>query len=78
MLDTTYKIKNKTLQPAIALNCVKDQARAKVELVTKASTNKSANTILYHLCASAATSTLMVNQNQYPPTQVIKAPKCQS
>ena len=32
--------------------------------------------ILYQGCASAETSTLKKNQNQYPPTQVNTAPTC--
>ena len=31
----------------------------------------------YQAFPSAATSTLMKNQNQYPPTQTIRAPICQ-
>ena len=39
-------------------------------------TNKSALIILFHGFASAETSTLKKNQNQYPPKQVIRAPTC--
>ena len=53
-----------------------DQAKPKVEQANKANTNKSALIILYQGWASAETSTLKKNQNQYPPTQVNIAPTC--
>ena len=47
----------------------------KVSVIAK--TNKSAFMILYQGWASAETSTLNKNQNQYPPKQVNIAPACQ-
>ena len=38
--------------------------------------HKSAKTILLQLLPSDLTSTLCMNQNQYPPTHVIIAPIC--
>ena len=55
---------------------MKDQAKPNVAQARRAKTNKSAWIILYQGCASANTSTLKKNQNQYPPKQVIIAPKC--
>ena len=57
-------------------NCKKDHTRAKVEVMISANTNKSAWMMRYQGKASAETSTLKKNQNQYPPRQVINAPKC--
>jgi hypothetical protein len=56
--------------------CVYDHAKPNVAQASKARTNKSALIILYQGCASAETSTLKKNQNQYPPKQVKIAPKC--
>ena len=53
-----------------------DQAKPNVEQAKRAKTNKSALIILYQGCASADTSTLKKNQNQYPPMQVKIAPMC--
>ena len=54
-----------------------DQANPKVEHASNAKTNKSAFIILYQGWASAETSTLKKNQNQYPPQHVNIAPACQ-
>ena len=54
-----------------------DQANPKVEHASNAKTNKSALIILYQGWASAQTSTLKKNQNQYPPKHVNIAPTCQ-
>ena len=56
--------------------CVYDQAKPNVAQANNAKTNKSALIILYQGCASAETSTLKKNQNQYPPRQVKIAPMC--
>ena len=56
--------------------CVYDQAKPNVAQANNAKTNKSAFIILYQGCASAETSTLKKNQNQYPPKQVKIAPIC--
>ena len=53
-----------------------DQAKPNVAQANRAKTNKSALIILYHGFASAETSTLRKNQNQYPPKQVKIAPMC--
>ena len=55
-----------------------DQAKPKVAQAKSAKTNKSALIILYQGCASAETSTLKKNQNQYHPRQVSIARTCQS
>ena len=44
---------------------------------SKDKTNRSALTIRFHGFASAETSTLKKNQNQYPPRHVMIAPICQ-
>ena len=74
--EITNKAKNKNESPVAPLNWVYDQARPKVEHANNARTNKSALIILYQGWASADTSTLKKNQNQYPPTQVNIAPIC--
>ena len=56
--------------------CVYDHAKPNVAQANRAKTNKSALIILYQGCASAETSTLKKNQNQYPPKQVKIAPMC--
>ena len=53
-----------------------DHAKPNVAQANNANTNKSALIILYQGCASAKTSTLRKNQNQYPPKQVKIAPTC--
>ena len=53
-----------------------DQAKPNVAHANNAKTNKSALIILYPGWASADTSTLKKNQNQYPPIQVSIAPTC--
>ena len=56
--------------------CAYDHAKPNVAQANNAKTNKSALIILYQGCASAETSTLKKNQNQYPPRQVKIAPIC--
>ena len=77
MLATANKIKNKTLKPVDPEYWKYDHARPNVDESTKAKTNKSALIILNTECASAETSTLKKNQNQYAPMQVKIAPTCQ-
>ena len=55
---------------------VYDQAKPNVAHANSANTNKSALIIQYQGWASANTSTLKKNQNQYPPKQVKIAPTC--
>ena len=58
------------------MNWVYDQSKPNVAQANRAKTNKSALIILYQGWASADTSTLKKNQNQYPPTHVNIAPTC--
>ena len=76
-LDSPNKVRKNILQPIILYDWKKDHKRAKVEVMTSERTNKSAWIIRYHGWASAETSTLRKNQNQYPPKHVIIAPTCQ-
>src|SRR3989338_8771327 len=57
---------------------VNDQINAKVEVARSERINKSARSNRNHGRPSAATSTRMKNQNQYPPTASISAPICHS
>src|SRR5438067_1411109 len=54
-----------------------DQTSASVVFASSERMNRSARVMRKGGLPSAATSTLRKNQNQYPPTQTIRAPTCQ-
>src|SRR3990170_3684337 len=68
-----YKPKS-TLAPELPFACRKAQARPSVTLASIERMNRSARTMRNGELPSAATSTRMKNQNQYPPRQTIRPP----
>ena len=77
MFERINNIKNRPLKPEPD-PWVIDHNNAVDCDANNAKTNKSANITWYQGCPSADTFTLIENQNQNPPTHVMRAPKCQS
>src|SRR5215510_11527300 len=78
VLATIYKARNAVAQPVAPMDWKKAQISARVTLATSETTNRSARTKRKGELPSAATSTRMKNQNQYPPMQTSSAPMYQS
>src|SRR3990170_1363617 len=72
-----YRPKN-TLVPEPPRDCRKAQIRPSVTLASSERMNRSARTMRNGELPSAATSTRMKNQNQYPPRHAISPPSHQS
>ena len=68
--ETMNKARNTVVHGATPPDCMIDQSSPKVVVPNNDRINRSALTMRYQGTASAATSTRMKNQNQYPPENI--------
>ena len=71
--------KNNIERPEAPIDCVKDHNNPKVAMASRPRMKMSPRPLnWFHFPPSDAKSTRIENQNQYPPTQTLKAPSVQS